>query len=148
MVIFLDVDGVLHPETGHKIFNESSCRLLAWIVKTTGASLVVSSTWRKKAEKMESLAKILQVLEVPPVVGTTPDFGSLLKRDAEICAWLDQHPGVEQWIAIDDMNLVAFGTPHAERLKGHFVNTRTDLGLQQEDAEAAVRLLLAPQPVA
>jgi len=67
-------------------------------------------------------------------------------RAAEICEWLDRHPDVSRWIAIDDMDLLgALVRPkqiaQASRLRGHLVRTRCEEGLTQPEADLAVRLL-------
>lgn len=138
----MDVDGVLHPDSGQIIFFEQSCLLMARIVQVTGASVVVSSTWRKYPDKMEKLGRIFDALGLAPIHDVTPDFaGGFLVRDAEICDWLDRHPDVSRWIAIDDFNLVGLNSPHTGRFTGHFVQTDTLVGLQPQEAALAIQLL-------
>lgn len=153
VIVFLDVDGVLHPEMGKIIFTETCCRRLARIIHCTGASVVLSSTWRKYEDKFEKLSKVFGCLQLPPIFDRTPDFGGVFRRDAEICDWLDRHPGVVRWIAIDDIPLDSFDSPHAKRLVGHFVNTRSEAGLSEQDADKAIALLtsggfMSPRKVA
>jgi hypothetical protein len=142
-IIFLDVDGVLHPEEQQVLFHEPACRQLERIIKTTGASVVLSSTWRKYKDKTEKLNKILDVMEIPRVYSRTPDYGGIYQRDAEICNWLDENgAGLTHWIAIDDFNLPGFNTSHSPRLVGHFVHVTSGC-LKPGDGDLAIRLLTA-----
>lgn len=62
------------------------------------------------------------------------------KREAEICEWLDRHPSVGTWIAIDDMDLLSSDSEHARRLRGHVVHTNADTGLTLQDASGVGRV--------
>jgi len=142
IVLFLDIDGVLHPYEGDKIFDEPCCRLLEEIVKRTGASIVLSSTWRKIPRQTDLVNKLLVHLGLAPIVSRTPDLGGGGDgRDAEICDWVDRHPSVKQWIAIDDMDLAGGPSPTSQRLRGHFVRTEKNTGLTPKDKDLAVHLL-------
>lgn len=137
--IFLDVDGVLHSLFGEDVFAEGCCSLMERLVKSTGATVVLSSTWRLEPENMVELNKMFQERGLPPIAEKTLDL--LTHREAEICEWLDRHPEVSRWIAIDDMDLVVRDNEHARRLQGHFVRTDMSVGLTPADAELALRLL-------
>jgi hypothetical protein len=69
-VVFLDVDGVLHPLmvefrdgklSDEHLFKEECMRYLKRIVDETGAELVLSSSWRQFEGPKEKLAKALAV---------------------------------------------------------------------------------------
>mmetsp|Transcript_51862 Transcript_51862/g.150934 ORF Transcript_51862/g.150934 Transcript_51862/m.150934 type:complete len:398 (+) Transcript_51862:67-1260(+) len=149
-VVFLDVDGVLHSLYGEDLFRDSCCSTLARIVKAAKAVLVLSSTWRTEPGKVAILDAILQRWQVGAVVDKTKDLGDE-PREVEICEWLDRHPEVGRWIAIDDMDLQASSTTAAARMHGHFVRTDAHTGLVAKDADSAIQLLLAqsagPTPV-
>lgn len=138
-VIFLDVDGVLHSLFGDDLFAEGCCSLFEQLVKHTGAKIVLSSTWRLEAANMAELDKMLEDRGLLPVEERTLDLGT--HREFEICEWLDRHPEVTNWIAIDDMDLVVRDNDHARRLQGHFVRTDMNVGLTPPDADLALRLL-------
>jgi len=143
-VIFLDVDGVLHSLYGEDLFRETCMTLLASIVHATGALLVLSSTWRKEAAKVGLLNEALRRRSLPSITECTKVLDE--PRAAEICEWLDRHPEVSRWIAIDDMDLLgALVRPkqiaQASRLRGHLVRTRCEDGLTQPEADLAIRLL-------
>ena len=72
-VIFLDVDGVLHPLvvefrdgklSDEHLFRPDCMRNLKRIVDETGAELVLSSSWRQFEGPKEKLAKALSEHEL------------------------------------------------------------------------------------
>lgn len=145
-VIFLDVDGVLHSLYGEDLFRESCCALLRRIVQTTGASLVLSSTWRTEPGKIAVLNGVLRQWGMNPVVDRTKELDDF-PREFEICEWLDRHPHVARWIAIDDMDLQGADTVQAKRLCGHAVRTNANTGLLSQDADLAIQLLFSQSGV-
>lgn len=140
-IIFLDIDGVLHTLYGNDIFRESCCTLLEFIVRATGASIVLSSTWRTEEAKVDMVNQMLRGRELAAAIGRTKDLGT--HREVEICEWLDSNPQVLRWIAIDDQDLVVRCTDSAVRLRGHFVQTDSSFGLRAWDAALAVSFLLS-----
>jgi len=138
-VIFLDVDGVLHSLYGEDLFRDDCCSLLKSIVQATGASLVLSSTWRTELGKIAMLNAVLRKWNLAPVVDQTKELD--FTREFEICEWLDRHPQVGRWIALDDMDLQAGPTLYAARMRGHFVRTSPHTGLTARDAELAIQSL-------
>lgn len=144
-VIFLDVDGVLHSLYGNEMFTPSCCSLLVQIVRSTGASIVLSSAWRTQARSYDMVNQILRQLKLASVIDKTKDLSAaarrIVPREFEICEWLDRHPGVRRWIAIDDMDLHTGPNEAATRLRGHFVHTNPRIGLTKANAELAVKLM-------
>jgi len=138
-VIFLDVDGVLHSLYGEDLFRESCCTQLERIVRETSAKIVLSSTWRTEAGKLAMLNGLFQQRNMPAVHDATRDMQE--SREMEISEWLDRHPGVTRWVALDDLDLQVAGTIHARRMVGHFVQTKPDSGLTSQDADAAILIL-------
>jgi len=146
-VIFLDIDGVLHSLHGEDLFRDTCCANLAYVVRATGASIVLSSSWRVDPEKIAVINSVLIQRGLAPIIDRTLELDT---RQAEICEWLDRHPGVARWIAIDDLDLHSdpyWGgpppTPYSLRLRGHFVRTDSEEGLTPQGAEMAVHMLLA-----
>lgn len=112
MILFLDVDGVLHPAVC-AVDAELLCRrpLLETVLRECPqVEIVVSSTWRENRTLAE-----LQAIFSPDVgariVGVTPlwqdvqdetSMGTYV-RQAEIEAWLRQAGRTwEPWVALDD----------------------------------------------
>lgn len=110
-VIFLDIDGVLINEVC--FLNRDSTKkepqkpdpncvaALNEIVKSSGANIVVSSSWRLN-RTLEQLRTVLRGWGVDAeIIGKTPyiAFGT---RGQEISEWLKIHSEVEKFIIIDD----------------------------------------------
>ena len=107
-VIFLDVDGVLnmHGSGGLFTLNKARLRLLEKIVKDTDAKIVVSSTWRTEAQHMTKLGRALGYRGMR-ISGRTDSLGRSATgeryyRGHEIQKWLDENPGVESYVILDD----------------------------------------------
>lgn len=108
---------------------------LVTIVQQTGASIVLSSSWREFPLMVKHLSDTMVAHGIPPPIDRTP---SLLigNRAKEIGAWLLENarwlsPEL-RWIAIDDRGLPGLGR--------HFVHTRS-WGLTERDVSRAVALL-------
>jgi len=154
-VIFLDIDGVLTTsKTGYDSFDFDSTNLLSWIIRLTGAFIVLSSTWRfgEWSEVLDSIRRGSQRHSrwsrrparqysqdnsdiVARIIGRTSGRGG--ERGAEIDAWLKKNPGVTSFVILDDDSDME---PHSGRL----VQTSTEHGLRRRNAEAAIRLLNLP----
>ena len=112
-VIFLDVDGVLndqmwlHSYTNGEIDKKRVARL-AEIVKTTGAVIVLSSSWRVMPDELDDMDKWVwrQLVDAlheydMSIHDRTPVIG--MDRPLEIKTWLDHHTGqVEAFVSLDD----------------------------------------------
>ncbi len=117
-IIFLDIDGVLNViEQGrdkygskfHKHFEDN----LRYIVETTGAKIVISSTW--KADGLEKLQEMWkernlagQVIDITPnevdvVNRGTCEFYDLVDRGFEIQQYIDDHQ-ITSYVILDDDN--------------------------------------------
>eukprot|EP00188_Purpureofilum_apyrenoidigerum_P004840 Plantae.Rhodophyta-Purpureofilum_apyrenoidigerum.ctg5797.p1 GENE.Plantae.Rhodophyta-Purpureofilum_apyrenoidigerum.ctg5797~~Plantae.Rhodophyta-Purpureofilum_apyrenoidigerum.ctg5797.p1 ORF type:complete len:166 (+),score=34.81 Plantae.Rhodophyta-Purpureofilum_apyrenoidigerum.ctg5797:232-729(+) len=140
-VVFLDVDGVLHPALGKEHFSVNCMEQLKRIVEQTGASIVLSSSRRVLSRGHSKVANALKQYGLA-LLDVTPDYGRIDKRAEEICAWLDLHPETQAFVAIDDMDLF-LGVPDdcVQRLSGKFVRTSKKSGLSYQDADLAVDIL-------
>ena len=152
-VLFLDIDGVLNSKrydetrTLGNSFNidESRLPLLKQIIDRTGASIVLSSTWRHKLyenckPKNGEGTRLLFTFEKYSlnISSITPSDPELSTRPQEIEAWLLEHKDeVEAFAIIDD----AFGG--WGELSEHLVQTnyRIGRGLEPRHVEAAVEIL-------
>ena len=139
-VLFLDVDGVLHPPNPkHErlMFRASCMELLKDLCQETKVKIVLSTTWRLHEEGRAAVAAKLAEYGIPPFVSRTPCIAQF-QRPREIMAWVAKHRP-RTWVALDDWPL------HEDvRMEGHFVQTRNRYGLQPDTA-ARVAALLAQQ---
>lgn len=139
-VLFLDVDGVLHPAQVHHVrqqFERRCMILLAEIIAKTNATIVLSTAWRVDPEARRMIAEKLQEYGLPLFVSRTPQI-AMFRRTREILAWVKKYRPIT-WIAIDDLPLM----DESEEMHGHFVHTRARFGLQQDTAQKAIELLHA-----
>jgi len=138
-VLFLDVDGVLHPPNPkHAIqqFRTSCMELLRDVLNLTGASIVLSTTWRLHEESRAYLAMKLAEFDIPNFVSKTPSIAQF-QRPKEILAWVSKYKP-RTWVAVDDWPL------HEDlRMNGHFVQTRNRYGLQPDTAARIAALFNA-----
>ena len=164
-VVFLDIDGVLlpfgagapaAPSDPARQFPSGCLRALSALLEASGAALVLSSTWRAvPAAKEQIVANFQRFAADEPQRGAplgrvlaldeTTDPASHSERQWEIAAWLDAHPAVARWVALDDEELLE-GAPNAARraaFVGHVVQTQSHVGLTDELAARAVALLAA-----
>ena len=135
-VLFLDVDGVLHPPNPkhERLQFRSSCmELLRDVCAETKAHIVLSTTWRLHAEGRAHLAQKLAEHGCPAFVSRTPSIAQF-QRPREIIAWVTKHRP-KTWVALDDWPL-----HEDERMAGHFVQTRARFGLQPDTAARVVAL--------
>lgn len=110
--LFLDFDGVLHPEFCHESKHFCCLPLLEAVLRQVRAcDVVVTSTWRHQYS-IEALRDRFSSDIQPRVIGTTPRFSLLedvpdvlvgYEREAECNAWLRENGRMAfPWLAIDD----------------------------------------------
>lgn len=153
-VVFLDIDGVLNSRSyitkmgelwddpQHQIDPAAVIRLNR-LTDATGASIVVSSTWRLAfryyLDKLQACMASYGI--TAPVVGMTPDFvvptdGQVLlatgTRGDEITAWLDDN-NVIRFVILDDESVPG--------LSNYLIKTTFDDGLQDDHVDRAIALL-------
>ena len=130
-VLFLDHDGVicLSSEWGSRFknkegldsvfdrFNQKAIKVLNEIIEATDCEIVISSDWKNHASlsDMQELYKIRGILKSP--IDYTPYFVSKdhsfhnketyleEARSLEIKQYLDEHPEITNWVAVDDLNM-------------------------------------------
>eukprot|EP00927_Polykrikos_kofoidii_P030965 TRINITY_DN26630_c0_g1_i1.p1 TRINITY_DN26630_c0_g1~~TRINITY_DN26630_c0_g1_i1.p1 ORF type:complete len:302 (+),score=37.51 TRINITY_DN26630_c0_g1_i1:52-957(+) len=158
-VIFLDIDGVLNGLWGKKTlpfasFDESCMSRLKLLLERSGASIVLSTPWRKHLSYLNDVFANYGLLgNVSPRSGPerpihsqmrTPAFADPRRRDFEIVRWLAMNQkelGVDSWVVLDSMNLLCFPETQ-EMLEGRVVCTDPCVGLTDEDVEKALKILL------
>ena len=101
-------------------FDRKSIKILNEILESTNAEIVVSSDWRLHAN-LEELGQYYtsQGIIKKPIAVTDlfkdiypSEWSSLrfradleLERSMEINHWLENHPEVTHWVAVDDLNM-------------------------------------------
>ena len=110
--LFLDFDGVLHPEFCHE--SQHFCCLPQFesaVRHFPETNIVISSTWRHQ-RSLEQMREFFSADVANRVVGVTPAFNTLdsvpdallgYEREAECEAWLRaQQRSHLPWLALDD----------------------------------------------
>lgn len=144
-VLFLDIDGVMNSrqyikrvdvdfdDPKHQMDPDAVVRLNA-ITNQTGASIVVTSTWRKAFYYVEQLQECISSYGITaPVVDMTLDLVlDGYSRKDEIVVWLEAHSDVDAYVVLDDEGI---------DLPGHLVQTKFDDGIQDHHVRMAVSIL-------
>lgn len=139
-------------------FDRKAVKVLNEILEETGAEIVVSSDWRFHAtlEELGEYYLLHGIIKKP--IATTDMFKDIfprewtalrfradleLERSMEIQHWVDRHPEVSHWVAVDDLNMsVEFLGPRFVASNGsdgqaglvNFVLTPDDTqGIKQSD---------------
>jgi len=136
VVLFLDVDGVLHPTTvrhPRQQFQRSCMALLFEILAATGACIVLSTSWRLHSGARKELAGKLREHGIPSFVSCTPNLAQF-HRAKEILAWVRKYRPAA-WVSLDDWPLLEENLPG---MHGHFVQTRPRYGLLPETAAQVI----------
>lgn len=145
MILFLDFDGVLHPECQLSQRGEipDFCflpRLETLLRAFPHVRIVISSSWRehKTLDELRGpfsadiAARIIGATALP-APGATSSY-TRARREREIVAWLEAHGGLDQhWVALDDAEW------QFDRYLDHLVVCGSFIGFDHE-AERALRL--------
>jgi hypothetical protein len=103
-------------------FDDKAVKVLNEILEETGAEIVVSSDWRLHAnlEELGDYYESQGIIKRP--IAVTDQFKDVfpkewnafrfraeleLERSMEIGHWLENHPEVTHWVAVDDLNMSA-----------------------------------------
>ena len=91
-------------------FNKKAVNILNDILKQTGAEIVVSSDWKGHATLEELKEMYIKYGVIKSPIDVTPNhyFGRYeleMTRCSEIKDWLEEHPEVTHWVAVDDLDL-------------------------------------------
>ncbi|CAE7906748.1 unnamed protein product, partial [Symbiodinium microadriaticum] len=146
VVVFLDVDGVLHASDGIQRFNETSMHALRCLVLSCNATVILSSAWRRSPRQLALADSMLRSHGLAGVADSTPDLRDQGRsREDEILLWLKRHPEVRHWVALDDLDLAPMSSPHRRLMIPHFVKTDPEHGLKEPGVAKALRLLRNPR---
>ena len=144
--IFLDIDGVLNCGTGvYSFLHKDKVKMLSEIVKTTGAKIVLVSSWKDEWFKEEKSlngahAKVIDKIFAEfgiEVFDKTEDNNSW-KRGKGIDDYLKKHPA-EKWIILDDDFFPDYNQYECE---AHLVRTAFSNGLTEDLKIATINMLL------
>lgn len=112
MILFLDYDGVLHPDPcpdPNRLF-ERAPELDRVLAPFADVGIVLSTSWRNLRAPVELVASLPEGLQLR-VLGVTPRFSDLgaqalrvpYRRQAECEQWLRDHAMFDcPWLALDD----------------------------------------------
>ena len=147
-VLFLDVDGVLNSarylrenpgafdrKDESKHFDPAACARLDRVLFSTGAKVVVSSTWRltNTTSQIERFL-ISRGAASARIIGATPPSWAGSRRGDEIQEYLDGHPGVTRFAIVDDDSDMLHLIPR-------LVKTTWEEGLLDDHVEKLIRML-------
>jgi len=152
-IIFLDIDGVLNSANYIKNpnidFDDPTYQIdpvavvrLNRITDTTGAKIVVSSTWRlaflTHPTPLPALQACMQSYKITgEVIGMTPEKANALRnrRGKEIQKWLNDHYNeIDKFVIIDDDTDMG-------RIRTHQVVTKFEDGLQDYHVDRIIEIL-------
>eukprot|EP00397_Hematodinium_sp_SG-2012_P028081 GEMP01029545.1.p1 GENE.GEMP01029545.1~~GEMP01029545.1.p1 ORF type:complete len:242 (+),score=40.46 GEMP01029545.1:70-726(+) len=139
-IVFLDVDGVLNSTYGfNRSINRDKSELVAQLLDRSGASIVVSSSWRSPPHRRRTLLRVLEEhgISMCKCVGQTPEI-DFMNRSNEISMWLDEHPSVTRYCVLDDYDF-----DWSDRVAPHVVEIDETKGVTQADIERALTVLSA-----
>ena len=144
-IIFLDVDGVLNCATTKErvrdllFVEDRKVQLLKELVDETGATIILSSTWRFGFENPEIYPELFELENKLAqfglfIAGSTP-IDARGYRGKEIDGWLKAHADeVESFVILDDdSDMKPWGS--------HLVKTSWAKGLQPNHIRAAKKIL-------
>ena len=149
-VIFLDIDGVMNTKVyrenpdvdyyEHPISEMHMC-LLEYLVKTTGAKIVLTSTWREYWNKgklqFDRFGAYINRLFAEyglEIYDKTPEQHD---RSEEIDAWISLYQGeLESYVILDD-----FDFDWSQENEKHLVKTTDEVGFDEEAVEKAIKIL-------
>ena len=101
-------------------FNKKAIKILNEILEETNADIVVSSDWKRWANVEEmgeyyesqglkkkpiGFTKFLQDCEVPQNFPWSRTYDLEQSRSLEIKQYLQDHPEITHWVAVDDLNM-------------------------------------------
>lgn len=159
--LFLDIDGVLNSSTDlDNDFSEIALQTLQELVKQHNCQMVLTSTWRLKADSLQMITDVLAELNVISSgknshlhpMQLTPDLQGLGTRCDEIIAWLQQylqkhvHAAVSFAILDDQDVLVSEGSAIQRALRSHFVQIDDEVGLTSQHLPLVADALQYVQP--
>ena len=148
IAVFVDVDGVLNSdefakycleEEGYDPFDcddldPRALRNLKRIVDETGASIILSSSWRWDEVALKAVKNHLKTFGMELEDTTIMDVMKTLSRTDEIKLYLDEHPSITKYVILDDAEI-------KEPLADRWVRCLFKNGLTKKLADEAIEIL-------
>lgn len=151
-VIFLDIDGVvctslsvrissvLRLPLERQVFDLLALFWLRWLVRRSGAKIVLCSSWRDALEVDDPLCRAFirnlydrLARNGTPIADTAPRLPNGDKGE-DILAWLAKNI-CEQYVILDDHDCFALGP----QVREYWIPIPEDGGLRRREAYAALR---------
>ncbi len=149
-IIFLDFDGVLNTEYYQGLlqfqgkqwqdeygafFDPKAVRQLKRVIDTTGADIVVESSWKYLG--LEAMQELWRGRNLPgKVIDITPSLTDNASKGEEIAAWLSEHATPDtRYVIIDDEYVVL------DSQIPYFIWTNPYEGLIEEQADRVISTL-------
>lgn len=149
-IIFLDFDGVLNTEYYQGLlqfqgkqwqdeygafFDPKVVRQLKRVIDTTGADIVVESSWKYLG--LEAMQELWRGRNLPgKVIDITPSLTDNASKGEEIAAWLSEHATPDtRYVIIDDEYVIL------DSQIPYFIWTNPYEGLTEEQADRAILIL-------
>jgi hypothetical protein len=148
-IIFLDIDGVLVTRR-IGTFEDDLLRNLKRVVDETGATIVLSSDWRRHPAARAEAKRVLATVGLCFIAWTPIMSAYIAQRPTEIMQWKKDYckradaERITNWIAIDDRALLE--ERHGSYLRGHFVQTHVLRGLTEMAADECIASLNQEPP--
>lgn len=112
MILFLDFDGVTHPETTNDLF---CCAPLLWEILRAcpHVDVVFSTSWREHYpfDELVGFATsnggedlTARFIGATPVIPIDPLADEYRRREIECQQWIDENAPGRKWLALDDMS--------------------------------------------
>lgn len=117
------------------ILDERAICQLRRIVETTGAEIVLASSWRWYKEQRNTVHKQLKRKNIDFIDTTPIEITIKMSRADEINAWLKKHPEIDNYVILDDEEIKDI------KLIPHLVKTTFKHGLTRDKAEQAIKIL-------
>lgn len=137
----LDIDGVLNKEDGLNGLDHIDKDMVAnlnKIISSTGAKVVISSTWRCSMSKDQIQNHLNKFGFIGEIIGMTDDNNK--SRFAQISDWLDNNT-VNDFIILDDMGVMDH-LLHISSFKklanNHFFQTNSLIGLTKDISDRII----------
>ena len=117
------------------ILDERAICQLRRIVETTGAEIILSSSWRWYKDQRNTVHKQLKRKNIDFIDTTPIEITVKMSRTDEINAWLKKHPEIDNYVILDDEEIKDI------KLIPHLVRTTFKHGLTRDKAEQAIKIL-------
>jgi uncharacterized membrane-anchored protein YjiN (DUF445 family) len=101
-------------------FDRKSIKILNEIIEKTDCEIVVSSSWKIYADLKELSELYINSGIIKKPIGLTIDLYGIDEIDnriSEIKEYLERHPDIETWVAVDDLPMSQLGSEHFVQCK-------------------------------